>query len=57
MLTNKQTNWQTNTSHWRHAPRSAMLCQWVKYVLLPLPSLNAKFIAYRQTSTTTYKVT
>ena len=23
-----QTNWQTNKCHWRHPPRSTMLCRW-----------------------------
>ena len=24
------TNWETNRRHWKHPPRSAMLCRWVK---------------------------
>jgi len=30
VLTNKQTNWQTNRRRWKHPPRSAMLRPWVK---------------------------
>jgi len=30
VLTNKQTNWQTNRRCWKHPPRSAMLRLWVK---------------------------
>jgi len=28
VLTNKQTNWQTNRRLWKHPPRSAMLRRW-----------------------------
>ena len=30
VLTNKQTNWQTNRRRWKHPPRSTMLRRWVK---------------------------
>jgi len=39
MLTNKQTNWQTNRCRWKHPPRSAMLRRWVK--ICPQPRQNA----------------
>jgi len=29
VLTNKQTNWQTNRRRWKHTTRSAMLHRWV----------------------------
>jgi len=29
VLSNKQTNIQSNRRHWKHPSRSAMLCRWV----------------------------
>jgi len=37
MLTNRQTNWQTNRRRWKHPPRSVMLCRWVNVYVCSLP--------------------